>query len=70
MPDDSDHDSNAQWIDVSSPEDTPRDIPSIEVIPDADTETVTFAWRLDEDEATTAWITADAGLIVEGSAMQ
>jgi hypothetical protein len=70
MPDRSDLDSTAPWIDPGSTEDTLPDEPDMEVIPDADSETVTFAWRRADDEATAAWITADAGLLVDGSNMQ
>jgi hypothetical protein len=70
MPDSSDPDRTVPWIDIPSTEDALRDGPSVEVIPDADSGTVTFAWRPNEDEATAAWITADADLLVDVSDMQ
>jgi len=70
MPDGNGSDSTAPWIDAGSTEDAPPDGPSMEVIPDADSDTVTFAWRRADDEATAAWITADAGILVDGSDMQ
>ncbi|WP_254840140.1 DUF7511 domain-containing protein [Natronomonas marina] len=70
MPDGSDTDRTVPWIDIPSTEGAPRGHPSIEVIPDADSGAVTFAWRPNEDEATTAWITADADLLVDASDMQ
>jgi hypothetical protein len=70
MPDGSDPDNTALGIDTASTEDPLQDSPSVEVIPDLDSGTVTFAWRPNEDEATTAWITADADLLVDVSDMQ
>jgi len=70
MPDGSDPDNTDPWIDAGLSEDVLPDGPSMEVIPDADSGTVTFAWRRAHDEATTAWITADAGLLVSGSDMR
>jgi hypothetical protein len=70
MPDGSDTDSTEPWIDAGSFEDALPDGSSMEVIPDADSGTVTFAWRRAHDEATTAWITADASLLVSGSDMR
>jgi hypothetical protein len=70
MSDGSDPDSTALWIDIASSEDPLGESPDIEVIPDADSETVTFALRRDEEEATTAWITADADVLLDGSDMQ
>jgi len=70
MPDGSDPDSTTPWIDPGSTGDALPGEPSLEVIPDADSGTVTFAWRRADDEATAAWITADAGLLVDGSDMQ
>jgi hypothetical protein len=70
MPDGSDPDRTVPWIDTPSTEGALRDHPSVEVIPDPDSGTVTFAWRPSEDEATTAWITAEATLLVDVSDMQ
>jgi len=70
MPDDSDPDSTPLWIDRGSTEDAVRNRPDIEVIPDENSETVTFAWRPNEDQATTAWITADANRLVDVADMQ
>jgi|GEM_PF-2389448 len=68
MTDGSDPDGTAPWIDARSPNDTPPEAPCIEVIPDDDSGTVTFAWRRPEDgETTAAWITADAGIVVNRS---
>jgi hypothetical protein len=70
MPDGSDPDSTAPWIDTGSTEDALPGNPNVEVIPDVDSGTVTFAWRHADDEATTAWITADADRFVDASDMQ
>jgi hypothetical protein len=67
--DGSDPDRTVSWIDIPSTEGALRGHPSLEVIPDADSGTVTFAWRPNEDEAATAWITADADLLVDVSDM-
>lgn len=43
----------------------------VEVIPDPDSETVTFVRRRpDDDGTTTAWITADANLVIDPNDMQ
>ena len=71
MADGSDPDGTAPWIDARSSDDALPETPRIEAIPDDETGTVTFAWRRPEDgETTTAWITADAALVVGGSDMQ
>jgi len=71
MSDGSDSDSTAEWFDDRSRTDLRPELSRVEAIPDADTETVTFAWRRPEDgETTTAWITADADIVVSGSDMQ
>jgi len=70
MPDDSDPDATVPWIDTPSTEDALRDGPGVEVIPDDGSGTVTFAWRHNENEATTAWITADANRLVDVADMQ
>ena len=70
MSDSSDPDSTAPWTGHNLFEDTPRDNLSVDVIPDADAGTVTFAWRHDDRKTTTAWITADAGLLVDVTNIQ
>jgi hypothetical protein len=71
MNDGSDSDRTAEWFDDRSRTDPSLGTSRVEAIPDADSETVTFAWRRPEDgETTTAWITADADIVVSGSDMQ
>jgi hypothetical protein len=71
MSDGSDSDRTAEWFEDRSRTDLRPELPRVEAIPDADTETVTFAWRRPGDgETTTAWITADADIVVSGSDMQ
>jgi hypothetical protein len=71
MSDGSDSDRTAEWFDDRSRTDARPELSRVEALPDADTETVTFAWRRTEDgETTTVWITADADIIVSGSDMQ
>ncbi|QAU14120.1 hypothetical protein EKH57_16270 [Halorubrum sp. BOL3-1] len=70
MSDSGDSESTAPWTDRDPSEDTPRDNPSVDVIPGPDAGTVTFAWRHDDDKTTTAWITADAGLLVDVTDIQ
>mgnify|MGYP006269114291 CR=1 FL=1 len=70
MSDGSDPDRTVPWIGIPSTEGALWGRPNVEVIPDADSGTVTFAWRPNENEATTAWITADADLLVDVSDMQ
>jgi hypothetical protein len=71
MSDGSDSDRTAEWFDDRSRTGHRPELSRVEAIPDADTETVTFAWRRPEDgETTTAWITADADIVVSGSDMQ
>lgn len=69
MTDTSDSEPTTQRTDES-----PRpghDSGHVEAIPDAESETVTFAWRRPEDgEMTTAWITVDAATVVNGADMQ
>lgn len=42
----------------------------LEVIPDPESDTVTFLSPRSDDDPTTAWLTADAGLLVDVSEMQ
>lgn len=70
MSDSSDPDSTAPWTDNDPIEDTPHHKASVDVIPDSDSGTVTFAWRYDDDKTTTAWITADASLLVDVAEIQ
>jgi len=71
MDDSNDFDRSAEWFDDRSRSDHRPGASRVEAIPDTDTETITFAWRRPEDgETTTAWITADADLVVSGSDMQ
>jgi hypothetical protein len=71
MSDGSDSDRTAEWFDGRSRTDVRAELSRVEAIPDADRETVTFAWRQPEDgETMTAWITADADIVVSGSDMQ
>ncbi len=65
-----DSDSPAHWVDDRSPTDPDHGTARVEAIPDPDSETVTFAWRGGDGETTTAWITAEADLVVTGSDMQ
>jgi hypothetical protein len=71
MSDGSDSDRTAEWFDDRSRTDARPKLSRVEAIPDADTETVTFAWRRPEDgETTTAWVTANADIVLSGSDMQ
>jgi hypothetical protein len=71
MNDGSDSDRAAEWFDDHSRTDPCPGTSRVEAIPDADTGTVTFAWRRPEDgETTTAWLTANADIVVNGSDMQ
>lgn len=70
MPDGSDPDSTAPRTDIRSHDDTRTDQTEAEVTLNLDRRTVTFAWRHAENEATAAWITADADLVVAGADMQ
>jgi hypothetical protein len=71
MSEDSDSDRTAEWFDDRSRADPCPGTSHVKAIPDADTETVTFAWRRPEDgDTTTAWITAHADIVVSGSDMQ
>ncbi|WP_436909124.1 hypothetical protein [Halosimplex marinum] len=66
MSDPGDSESTAPWIADRPPRsDTPDGAPRIEAIPDADAGTVTFAARDDGADATAAWITVDASLVVD-----
>jgi hypothetical protein len=53
MSDDSDSEPTAEWFDDRSRTDHFAWVSHVEAIPDADTETVTFAWRRPEDGDTT-----------------
>lgn len=68
--DGSDPENTGLLIDIASAEDAFRESPDIQRLPDADSETVTFAWRRNEGEATTAWITVDTDVLVDGSDRQ
>ena len=70
MSDSSDPDSIAPWTNDDPIEDTPQNKASVDVIPDSDSGTVTFAWRYDDDKTKTAWITADASLLVDVADIQ
>jgi len=72
MNDGSDSDRTAEWFDDRSRTDPCLGMSRVEAIPDPDSETVTFAWRRPEDgeTTTTAWITADADIVVSGSDLQ
>jgi len=70
MSDSSDPDSIAPWTNDDPIEDTPQNKASVDVIPDSDSGTVTFAWRYDDDKTKTAWITADASFLVDVADIQ
>jgi hypothetical protein len=53
------------WIADGTTRDDPRSAaPALEVIPDDDSNSVTFV-HPDRDDPTTAWITVDADLVVD-----
>jgi hypothetical protein len=71
MRDSNDSDSSVSWIADRPGDGGDGEVSRVEVIPDPDSETVTFASRRPEDgETTTAWITANAALVVDAAEMQ
>lgn len=71
MADSSDSEPTVRGIDSRPHPGASPDTAYVEAIPDPDSETVTFVLRRPEDgETTTAWITAEAGLVVNGADMQ
>jgi len=65
MSDGSDSDRTAEWFDDRSRTALGPELSRVEAIPDADSATVTFAWRRPEaGETTTAWVTAEADVVV------
>lgn len=66
MTDGSDRDSAVPWIDERRARaDPPSAPPAVEVVSDAESGTVTFVSREADRDRTTAWITVDAGLVVD-----
>lgn len=67
MTDSHDHDSAVPWIDERHARKHAQPATSeVEVVSDAESETVTFVSRQPEDgEPTTAWITVDADVAVD-----
>jgi hypothetical protein len=71
MGDSSDSEPTAHRIDSRPHPGASTDTAYVEAIPDPDSETVTFVSRRPEDgETTTAWITVEADLVVNGADMQ
>jgi len=71
MVDSSDSEPTASRVDGPARPAPSSDTASVEAIPDPDFGTVTFAQRRPEAaETTTAWITAEASIVVSGSDMQ
>lgn len=65
MTDGSDRDSTAPWRDGRlSGENYSSGASEIEVVPDAESDTVTFVSRGTGHDTTTTWITVDAELVV------
>lgn len=66
MTDTSDSDSAVPWIDDRrAHRDGQPASPEVEVVSDAESDTVTFVSRETDRDTTTAWITADTGLVVD-----
>jgi len=71
MSDSRDPDSTVSWIADRSRDASVTGPSRVEVVPDDDSGTVTFVSNRPEDrETTTAWITAEADLVVDVSAIQ
>ena len=71
MADGDEYGSTADWIDDRSRAGPYAQGSRVEVFTDIDTDTVTFVWDPCGDaQTTTAWLTADADLVVSASDMQ
>jgi hypothetical protein len=66
MADGPDRDSAVPWIDDRRAREQPSSAaPEVEVVSDPESDTVTFVSQGTERDTTTAWITVDAGLVVD-----